>query len=113
MTRKQTVPKHLSKASKAWFTLVADSYELNETNLEILRMAGELLDRAEAARKLVEAEGAIVADRFGQSREHPATKLERDSKIAFARLMRELGLASDESESDRPPRAGSTPCRES
>jgi phage terminase small subunit len=109
---KSRTPTHLSKAAKAWFTSVIKAYELDETHLEILRMAAELLDRAENARQLVQQDGAILVDRFGQQREHPAAKLERDSKIAFARMMRELGLAHDDGDDSRPPRPGVTSCRE-
>lgn len=103
---KPRTPNHLSKAAKTWFTSVVKAYELDETHLEILRMAAELRDRAENARQLVETDGAILTDRFGQQREHPAAKLERDSKIAFARMMRELGLSHEDAEPDRPPRIG-------
>jgi P27 family predicted phage terminase small subunit len=105
-------PAHLSKTAKAWFSAVAASYDLDETHIQILTMAAELRDRAENARQLVQEDGAILADRFGQQREHPAAKLERDSKIAFARMMRELGLAHDDSDDSRPPRPGVTSCRE-
>ena len=96
-------PKHLAKPTRTWFASVLQAYDLDETGIEILTLAAELRDRAEDARSLVASQGAIVTDRFGQARENPAAKLERDSKIAFARLMRELGL-SVEDDSHRPPR---------
>jgi len=98
-------PKQLSRPTRQWWLAVQDAYELDETASEILTMAGELRDRAEDARQIVAVEGSLVSDRFGQQREHPAAKLERDSKIAFARLMRELGLAADDDDF-RPPRIG-------
>ena len=34
----------------------------------------------------------MVADRFGQLKPHPATGIERDSTVLFARCLRELAL---------------------
>ena len=44
------------------------------------------------ARELIEAEGLIVEDRFGQKKAHPAVAIERDAKASFLRCIRELGL---------------------
>lgn len=107
MSKQTPPPEHLSPAARSWFSRVCKEYSLDETGEEIVRMAAELRDRAEHAREIVARDGGIINDRFGQPRENPAAKLERDSKIAFARLVRELGLASDESEPDRPPRVRS------
>jgi P27 family predicted phage terminase small subunit len=97
-------PGHLKPSTRKWWRAVVEEYQLDATGLQILTSAAELRDRAEDARELVEAEGPIALDRFGQAKENPAAKLERDSKIAFARLMRELGLSADEVGDFRPPR---------
>jgi len=49
-------------------------------------------DVAEEARRLVEAEGVVVEDRFGQPKTHPAVGIERKARSAFRLLVRELGL---------------------
>lgn len=67
-------------------------YQLEPHHLLLLQGAAELWDRLQDARETVEKEGAIIADRFGCPREHPAAKLERDSKIVFCRMVRELAL---------------------
>ena len=56
-------------------------------------MAAEALDRAEQARKLVEAQGLIIINKkTGATKTHPAVAVERDCRIAYARLIRELDL---------------------
>ena len=44
----------------------------------------------------IDREGAIYTDRKGALRSHPAIAVERDSRIAFARLVRELKLDEKE-----------------
>jgi len=56
-----------------------------------------------AASALIAEQGLTVTDRHGQVRPHPAVAIERDSRVAFVRVLRELGL-SDEANDSRPPR---------
>jgi hypothetical protein len=58
----------------------------------LLTLAGEAWDRCEQARTLLATHGLTYADRFGQPRSRPEVAIERDSRIAFARLIRELSL---------------------
>ena len=104
----KTAPKHLSPRIKKWWRSVTAEFELDEHHVLSLQNACELWDRAQDARRIVEAEGGIVRDRFGMSRENPASKLERDSKIAFSRILRELALdVEGPEETPRPPALGS------
>jgi phage terminase small subunit len=105
-------PRHLSKRSKAIYRSVVADFDLaNEPHaLEVLRLALEALDRAEQARKQVAAEGMTYTNRFDEPRPHPAVAIERDSRIAVARLFRELSLdageASEYLDEPRVPRVG-------
>jgi phage terminase small subunit len=84
-------PKHLSVASRRlWREIVAD-YDLPPHALALLTAALEAKGRMDEARATVARDGAYVAGRFGL-RAHPALAVERDSRIAFARLIREVGL---------------------
>ena len=70
------------------------SYDLQTHELlELLDQAATALDRAEQARELLDREGPTYVDRFGAPRARPEVALERDSRIGFARLLREIGLA--------------------
>jgi P27 family predicted phage terminase small subunit len=85
-------PKHLTAAARRiWRQIVAD-YQLEERHLGLLRLALEALDSADEARHRIEADGSYIADRYGCLKVHPAIAVQRDARIAFARLSRELGL---------------------
>ena len=104
MKKPLTPPKHLTPAAKKWWRTTASEFDLDAHHLHLLTLACEMLDRSADARSIVQTEGAIIRDRFNQSRENPAAKLERDSKITFARLLRELALdIEDPHDTTRPP----------
>jgi phage terminase small subunit len=58
-------------------------------------------DRGEQARQAIALDGALIATDAGGVKAHPAVTIERDSRIAFARLLRELDL--DGTAIDGPP----------
>ena len=93
-----TAPAHLSPATRAWFEAIADDYELESTDLRLLELAGVAWDRAVAAREALKAAdgGVLTRDRYGALKAHPAVAIERDAIVAFARLVRELGLRGDQ-----------------
>jgi P27 family predicted phage terminase small subunit len=92
-------PKHLEATSRKWWAAVVASYVLEEHHVRLLTLAAEAWDRAQQARGIVTREGLTFIDKHGQPRAHPACAIERDSRIAFARLLRELDLDVE------PPRA--------
>lgn len=93
--RSDTPPSHLSAAAKRWWKCVVSEYRLEEHHLRLLTAAAEAWDRMNEARALVDRDGIVDRDRFGQKRTHPCVAVERDSRLAFARLLRELNLDSD------------------
>lgn len=102
MTNSQ-IPSDLSKNSKEWYQEIINEYELEAHHLKILLAAAEALDRIEEARKVIKQEGSYYRDRFDQPKAHPALDVERNNKILFARLVRELGLDLGNSDNSRPP----------
>lgn len=100
------LPAHLSRKTKTWATSVLREYDLSPTQLELLIMAGEMRDQAELARVAVAKEGGVITDRFGQAKENPQAKLQRDCAMSCSRLLREIGLAVDDTDDNRPPRIG-------
>jgi P27 family predicted phage terminase small subunit len=85
-------PQHLSKAQRALWRHVMAEYELEPHHLKLLTLLCEALDRGEQARQAIASDGAYLPDRFGQLKAHPAVAVERDARIAAARLTRELDL---------------------
>jgi phage terminase small subunit len=71
-------------------------------HIKLLTLACESWDRAVQARKGLERHGLTFVDRHGSRKPSPEIAIEKDSRIAFARLIREIGLDVDSPES-RPP----------
>src|SRR5436853_28844 len=85
-------PPHLESATAAWWLSVVSTWELDEHHVRLLTLAGEAYDRAVQARQVLAQRGLTFKDRFGQPKARPEVAIERDSRIAFARLLRELDL---------------------
>ena len=85
-------PEHLSKHAKGFWRWANNEYQLTEDDLHLLTMACEALDRCIQARKLLKKRGLTYTDRFGQPKSRPEIAIERDSRLAFARLVKQLGL---------------------
>lgn len=85
-------PAHLAPATAAWWVSVVATWELDEHHVRLLTLAAEAFDRAVEARKIIESKGLTFRDRFGQVKARPEVAIERDARIAFARLLRELDL---------------------
>jgi hypothetical protein len=84
--------------------VVAD-FDLDPHHLRLLRLACEAWDRGQEAREALAEHGSIYEDRFGQPRARPEVAIERDARISFARMLRELALDVDgPAEDGRPPR---------
>jgi phage terminase small subunit len=102
---KPRAPGHLSLDARRWWSDVVREYELDAHHLKLLTLAAGAWDRAEQARvALAEAASLTYTDRFGQPHARPEVAIERDGRISFARLVRELSL--DEDSDVRPPRIG-------
>jgi P27 family predicted phage terminase small subunit len=98
--RAPATPRHLQAAGRDLWRRVAGAYALEPHHEAILQAAAEAADRIAEARAAIEADGAYVEGRFGK-KAHPGLSVERDSRIAMLRAIRELGL--DLIEASRPP----------
>lgn len=97
-------PKHLAPATAAWFESVLKNYDLEPHHVRILALASEAWDRGQEAREALTKHGSLTFnDRFGSPHARPEVAIERDSRIAFARLLRELCLDIEEPAENRPP----------
>jgi P27 family predicted phage terminase small subunit len=67
-------------------------YLLEAHHVRLLQLAGEAWDRCQQARQAIAADGITIKDDRGNIRAHPAVQIEKDSRIAFARIIRELDL---------------------
>ncbi len=98
-------PAHLSDDAASWWQSVVRDYELEPHHLRLLQSAAEAWDRMQAARAAIAEHGGLTfVDSSGNLKAHPCVAIERDARVAFARLVRELDLdAGAPAERSRPP----------
>jgi P27 family predicted phage terminase small subunit len=87
-----TPPEHLGTAGRRLWRELHAEHTFAEHERELVRRACEAADRADQAREIVEREGVVAVDRYGQTRVHPAVVVEKDSRAAIARLLSALRL---------------------
>jgi phage terminase small subunit len=97
------LPKHLKAATRRWAAGILTDFVLESHHTRLLLLCGQAWDRAEDARIALAEHGTTFTDRFGQPRARPEVAIERDARIAFARLLRELALDVDEPGDSKPP----------
>lgn len=101
---KITTPKHLQAEGRTFWESVLNDYDLEESHhLKLLENASVCVDRIAQARRKIRKDGGFYKDRWGIPKEHPAQKSERENKILFARLVRELQLDIETPAENRPP----------
>jgi phage terminase small subunit len=89
-------PKYLRPETRRWWRSVAEDYELEEHHLKLLTLAAGAWDRAEQSREILAEQGLTFTDsKLNRLTAHPAVAIERDSRLAFARLLRELDLDTE------------------
>ena len=93
---KSKAPRHLQPATKRWFNRVTADWTLEEHHIKLLIIAAETWDRLTQAREVIAEKGLTFQDRFGTPRARPEVAIERDSRTAFMRAVRELDLDLDE-----------------
>lgn len=98
-------PTHLARSVDLWASTV-EAFDLEPHQLELLRRACEASDVADEARATLAADGITFAGADGSPRAHPAVAIERDARLAVARLLRELRLDDAPAPDPRPPRGG-------
>ena len=85
-------PEHLSPAMRDWWDLVVFEIDLEPHRLRLLQLAAEAWDRVHQARQALAEHGLTYLSKDGDPRPRPEVAIERDARIAFARLVRDLGL---------------------
>lgn len=111
MTKKHPAPpKGTGKAgTDLWNGLLAE-WEFDVHEMALLTEAARTADALAELQTAVDKDGAIVQDRFGSDRAHPALVEARQLRVTFARLLAALrvpdGAEGDESKGRRQRRVG-------
>ena len=101
--RRNPPPAHLKPDTAKWWRSVHADYQLEQHHARLLTLAAESWDRCQQARAAVDKDGITVTTGDGGIKAHPAIAIERDARLAFARLIRELDLDVDPPASGRRP----------
>ena len=95
-------PKHLRAATRKWFESMLADYELEPYHVRLVQLAAEAWDRCQEAPEAIKKHGMTFENKHGETKIRPEAVVEKDSRIAFGRLIRELNL-SEEPDQSRPP----------
>src|SRR5215212_633719 len=89
-------PDHLSAESSSWWLATATKFVLEQHHIRLLTLAAEAWDRGEQTRQALAAHGNLTfVDSKQMVRARPEVAIERDARIGFARLIRELDLDAE------------------
>jgi phage terminase small subunit len=84
----------LSPEAAKFHADVVREYRIDDpAGLTILGLACQALDRIREAQRAMATDGAIVKDKWGFPKAHPATQVEKDARSAFLRAIGSLNLA--------------------
>ena len=85
-------PRALGKAGQALWRSVLAEYDVSDAaGAEMLCQACAALDRAEALREAIDADGEVIRSK-GTLRDHPGLKHELASRAFVVRTLHRLGL---------------------
>ena len=85
-------PNYLSKTSRRFVNAILKEYELEIHHEKLLIQSAECLDRIEQAKAEILRDGLTVPTKDGGIKSHPCVNIEKDNKILFVRIIRELGF---------------------
>lgn len=85
-------PAYLRKDGRKLWQVVLTEFDLPKDALPLLELACQSWDRYHDARRSLDKNGTIYTDRFQQVKARPETLVERDSKLAVAKFLKQLGL---------------------
>jgi phage terminase small subunit len=78
-------PDTLSAEARQWWYWYVSTVQFAFNGLLMLKATLEAYDAAQEARRMVQADGAVLCDRFGQTKAHPMVAVRRD----MLRLLKE------------------------
>lgn len=90
------IPESTIKLKKAGLKFRRDilkNFQFDEVHdFERLNLACHCLDRVHECQAILATEGLFIKDRFEISKPHPGIEIEKNQKVLFIRILRELNL---------------------
>ncbi|GAA1679659.1 hypothetical protein GCM10009745_24470 [Kribbella yunnanensis] len=90
--RKPRPPADLQAPGKAFWSRTVSTFELTDSEVQLLRAVCRLLDEIELLEAAIDRDGVVVRGSTGQIRVHPAVAEARGHRVAAARLIAQLAL---------------------
>lgn len=86
-------PRHLAPPERRWWSAMVKEVEIDDVaGLAVLTLAAERKRRAREAREMLDREGIVLRDRFGQAVPHPAAAIERGAITQLLACLKALNL---------------------
>jgi hypothetical protein len=86
-------PRALGRHGQSLWNRVLKEYDVADVSgRELLTLACQALDRAEALREAIDRDGELLATRTGGLREHPGIKPELANRAFIVKTLGKLGL---------------------
>ena len=93
--------EHLGPEARALFKRVREEWAVDDSvGVALVLLLAETHDEMRRAREILDKDGLLVVDRFGQSRPHPANLVLRDARRKFLEACRALNLDLNTLEDD-------------
>jgi hypothetical protein len=97
----------LGKAGASLWSRIVEEFDISDSaGKELLLLACECTDRAEALRSQIDKEGEIVKAKDGTMRDHPGLKHELQNRSFVSKVLQRLDLETMKRPIGRPPRGG-------
>ena len=86
-------PHGISQGAKVLWKKITKEYDVADAaGLAILEAGLQSYDRAAEAKKILDVEGPVVTDKYGQRKSHPAATCELSNRAAWLNALRMLNL---------------------
>jgi P27 family predicted phage terminase small subunit len=87
-------PRSLGKHGSNLWARITTEYDVSDSGgKELLTVACQALDRAEALREQIDRDGEIITDARGAMKDHPALRHEISNRSFLTKTLIRLGLA--------------------
>ena len=88
-------PSHLLQAGRELWRITLEQWDLSPTDLPLLAVACEQVDRIAECRRIIESDGLMLTDPSGRQRCHPLLAVEKEANNLLLRAWRQLDLSDD------------------
>jgi len=105
--KKKKAPSGLSPEASAFFRELQGEYEIQDaTGVMYMRRSCEALDRLRDAQRQIKRDGAVISDKKGSVKQHPAISIEKEAHRQMMEALKALNLDIEPLKAvGRPPRS--------